>query len=68
MMKKLSSKNYKKRITTRDNGNQEKRVDNILKKPAASNSISEETRRSLKPLGIRPAGLYPSTFADLGFS
>ena len=68
MMKKLSYKNYKKRIKTRDNGNQEKRVENILKKPAASNSISEETRRSLKPLGTRPAGLYPRTFADLSFS
>ena len=30
--------------------NQEKRVDNIFKNLAASNSISEETRRSLKPV------------------
>ena len=34
--------------------NQEKRVDNILKKLVASNSISEKTRRSLKPVGTRP--------------
>ena len=34
--------------------NQEKRVDNILKKLVASNSIPEETRRSLKPVGTRP--------------
>ena len=34
--------------------NQEKHVDNILKKLVASNSISEETRISLKPFGTRP--------------
>ena len=33
--------------------NQEKSVDNILKKLLKSNSISEETRRSLKPVGTR---------------
>ena len=38
--------------------NQEKRVGNILKKIVASNSISEETRRSLKPFGIRPGIIY----------
>ena len=38
--------------------NQEKRVDNIFKKLAASNSISEETRRSLKPVGTRPGIMY----------
>ena len=38
--------------------NQEKRVDNILKKLLASNSISEETRRSLKPVGTRPGIMY----------
>ena len=32
--------------------NQEKRVGNILKKLVASNSISKETRRYLKPVGI----------------
>ena len=31
--------------------NQEKRVDKIFEKFVASNSISEETRRSLKPVG-----------------
>ena len=34
--------------------NQEKHVDNILKKVVASKSISGETRRSLKPVGTRP--------------
>ena len=38
--------------------NQEKRVDNILKKLVASKSISEETRRSLKPVGTRPGIMY----------
>ena len=38
--------------------NQEKRVDNILKKLVASNSISEETRKSLKPVGTRPGIIY----------
>ena len=38
--------------------NQEKRVDNILKKLVASNSISEKTRRSLKPVGTRPGIMY----------
>ena len=38
--------------------NQEKRVDNILKKLVASNSISEETGRSLKPVGTRPCIMY----------
>ena len=34
--------------------NQEKRVDNILKKLVASNSTCEETRTPLKPVGTRP--------------
>ena len=34
--------------------NQEKWVDNFLKKLLPSNSISEETRRFLKPVGTRP--------------
>ena len=38
--------------------NQEKRVDNILKKLVASNTISEETRRSPKPVGTRPGIMY----------
>ena len=38
--------------------NQEKLVDNILKKLVATNSISEETRRSLKPVGTRPSIMY----------
>ena len=31
--------------------NQEKCVDNVVKRLVATNSISEETRRSLKPVG-----------------
>ena len=38
--------------------NQEKRAGNILKKLVASNSISEETRRSLKPVGTGPGVMY----------
>ena len=38
--------------------NQEKRVDNIFKKLVTSNSISKETRSSLKPVGTRPGILY----------
>ena len=37
---------------------QEKLVDNNLKKLVASNSISEENRRSLKPVGTRPCIMY----------
>ena len=43
--------------------NQEKRAKNIFKKLVASNSISEKTRRSLKPVGTRSGimyGLYKS--------
>ena len=43
--------------------NQEKRVDNILEKLVASNSIFEKTRRSLKPIGTR-TGLFMN-FANL---
>ena len=38
--------------------NQEKRVGNIFKKLVASNSIFEETRRSLKPVGTRSGIMY----------
>ena len=38
--------------------NPEKRVDNILKQLVASNSISQETRRSLKPVGTRRGIMY----------
>ena len=38
--------------------NQEKRVGNTLKELVASNSISKETRRSLKPVGNRPGIMY----------
>ena len=38
--------------------NQEKRVENILKTLVGSNSISEETRRSLKPVGTRSGIMY----------
>ena len=38
--------------------NQEKHAKNIFKKLVASNSISEETRRSLKPVGTRSGITY----------
>ena len=38
--------------------NQEKYVENILKKLVASISISGKTRRSLKPFGTRPGTIY----------
>ena len=38
--------------------NQEKRAKNIFKKLVASNSIPEETRRSLKPVGTRSGITY----------
>ena len=40
------------------NFNQEKRVDNILKKVVASNSVSDEVRRSLKSVGTRSGILH----------
>ena len=55
---------YLKKSDLQNNGilnfavNQEKRVDNTLKKLVASNSISEETRRSLKPVGTGPGIMY----------
>ena len=38
--------------------NQEKRAKNMFKKLVASNSISEEIRRSLKPVGTRSGVTY----------
>ena len=38
--------------------NQEKGVENISKKLVVSKSISEETRRSIKPVGTRPGTMY----------
>ena len=38
--------------------NQEKRVDNTFKTLVATNSISEETRKSLKPVRTRPGIMY----------
>ena len=38
--------------------NEEKRVVNILKKLVTSNGISEETRRSFKPVGTWPGIIY----------
>ena len=34
--------------------NQEKHVDKVLKKLVESNSMTDKTRKSLKPVGIRP--------------
>ena len=39
---------------------QEKRIDKIYKKLVDSNSMSEETRRHLKPVGTRPGIMYRS--------
>ena len=38
--------------------NQEKRADKILQKLVASNRISEETRRSFKPVGSKPGIMH----------
>ena len=38
--------------------NQEKRVDNTFKTLVATNSIFEETRKSLKPVRTRPGIMY----------
>ena len=38
--------------------NQEKRVDNIFKKLVATNNISEETKKSLQPIGTKPGIMY----------
>ena len=37
---------------------QEKRIDKIYQKHVDSNSMSEETRRHLKPVGTRPGIMY----------
>ena len=39
---------------------QEKRIDKIYKKLVDSNSMSEETRKHLKPVGTRPGIMYGS--------
>ena len=54
----LILKHYLKLTTINFAINQEKRVDNILKKLVAANSISEETKRSLKPVGTRTGIMY----------
>ena len=54
----LILKHYLKLTTINFAINQEKRVDTILKKLVADNSISEETKRSLKPVGTRPGIMY----------
>ena len=40
--------------------NQEKRINKTYKKLIASNSLSEETQRHLKPVGTRPGIVYGS--------
>ena len=42
----------------KNNFNQEKRVDSVLKKVVASNSVSDAVRRSLKPDGTRSGVMY----------
>ena len=52
------------KINPKNNGslgvafNKEKSVDNIFKKLVVSDSISEETRTFLKPVGNRPGMIY----------
>ena len=52
--RKLEKNNLKNKRILSFAVNQEKRADNILIKLVASNRISEEPRRSLKPVGTRP--------------
>ena len=40
--------------------NQEKHVDKVLKKFVESKSMTEKTRKSLKPVGSRPGIMYGS--------
>ena len=40
--------------------NQEKHVDQVLKKLVESKSMTEKTRKSLKPVGTRPGVMYGS--------
>ena len=40
--------------------NQEKHVDKVLKKFVESKSMTEKTRKSLKPVGTRPGIIYGS--------
>ena len=39
---------------------QEKHVDKVLKKLVESNSMTDKTRKSFKPVGTRPAVMYGS--------
>ena len=40
--------------------NQEKHVDKVLKKLVESKSMTEKTRKFLKPVGTRPSAMYGS--------
>ena len=40
--------------------NQEKHVDKVLKKLVEPNSMTDKTRKSLKPVGTRPGVMYDS--------
>ena len=40
--------------------NQEKHVEKVLKKLAKSNSMTEKSRKLLKPVGSRPGVMYGS--------
>ena len=40
--------------------NQEKHVDKVLKKLVESKSMTEKTRKSLKPVGTKPGVMYGS--------
>ena len=62
----LSDQSKFQKITIKDDNllnfitSQEKRIDKIYKKLVDSNSMSEETRRHLKPMGTRPEKMYGS--------
>ena len=62
----LSDQSKFQKITIKDDNllnfitSQEKCIDKIYKKLVDSNSMSEETRRHLKPVGTRPGIMYGS--------
>ena len=62
----LSDQNKFSKVSLKDDTllnfaiNQEKHVDKVLKKLVESKSMTEKTRKSLKPGGTRPGVMYDS--------
>ena len=56
--KKMKEKNWKNKGILSFTSNQVKQVENILKKPVAHKSLSEETRTPLKPVETRLDVMY----------